>query len=49
MVELVDTQDLKSCCHCGSEGSIPSPSTFKRDIKPRTEEPFKTEAHLRGR
>ena len=28
MVELVDTQDLKSCSRWGSAGSIPAPSTF---------------------
>ena len=27
MVELVDTQDLKSCGHCGCAGSIPAPGT----------------------
>ena len=27
VVELVDTQDLKSCSHCGSAGSIPAPGT----------------------
>ena len=27
MVELVDTQDLKSCGHCGRAGSIPAPGT----------------------
>ena len=27
MVELVDTQDLKSCGHCGRGGSIPPPGT----------------------
>jgi hypothetical protein len=26
-VELVDTQDLKSCGHCGRAGSIPAPGT----------------------
>ena len=29
MVELVDTQDLKSCSHYGSAGSTPAPGTFK--------------------
>ncbi len=28
MVELVDTQDLKSCGHCGRAGSSPAPGTF---------------------
>jgi hypothetical protein len=28
MVELVDTQDLKSCVHCGRAGSSPAPGTF---------------------
>ena len=27
MVELVDTQDLKSCGHCGRAGSSPAPGT----------------------
>ena len=27
VVELVDTQDLKSCDHCGRAGSIPAPGT----------------------
>jgi hypothetical protein len=27
MVESVDTQDLKSCGHCGCAGSIPAPGT----------------------
>ena len=27
MVELVDTQDLKSCGHCGCAGSSPAPGT----------------------
>ena len=27
MVELVDTQDLKSCDHCDRAGSIPAPGT----------------------
>ena len=27
MVELVDTQDLKSCGHYGCAGSIPAPGT----------------------
>ena len=27
VVELVDTQDLKSCGHCGRAGSIPAPGT----------------------
>ena len=30
MVELVDTQDLKSCGHCGRAGSIPAPGTRER-------------------
>ena len=29
MVELVDTQDLKSCDHCGRAGSSPAWSTIK--------------------
>jgi hypothetical protein len=29
MVELVDTQDLKSCGHCGRAGSIPAPGTLR--------------------
>jgi hypothetical protein len=29
VVELVDTQDLKSCGHCGCTGSIPVPGTKK--------------------
>ena len=28
MVKLVDTQDLKSCDHCGRAGSIPAPGTL---------------------
>ncbi len=31
MVELVDTQDLKSCGHCGCAGSIPAPGTTSID------------------
>jgi hypothetical protein len=27
MVELVDTQDLKSCDYCGRAGSSPAPGT----------------------
>lgn len=27
VVELVDTQDLKSCGHCGRAGSSPAPGT----------------------
>jgi hypothetical protein len=27
VVELVDTQDLKSCNHCGCAGSSPAPGT----------------------
>jgi hypothetical protein len=27
VVELVDTQDLKSCDHCGRAGSSPAPGT----------------------
>ena len=30
VVELVDTQDLKSCDHCDRAGSIPAPSTKER-------------------
>ena len=39
MVELVDTQDLKSCSRKRSAGSIPALSTFKRieQKKPDTE------------
>ena len=29
MVELVDTQDLKSCGHCGRAGSTPAPGTVR--------------------
>ena len=29
MVELVDTQDLKSCDHCGRAGSSPARGTQK--------------------
>ena len=29
MVELVDTQDLKSCVHCGRAGSSPAPGTLE--------------------
>jgi hypothetical protein len=32
MVELVDTQDLKSCGHCGRAGSIPAPGTKKGGV-----------------
>jgi hypothetical protein len=28
VVELVDTQDLKSCVHCGRIGSSPIPGTM---------------------
>jgi hypothetical protein len=28
-VELVDTQDLKSCGHCDRAGSTPAPGTLK--------------------
>ena len=31
MVELVDTQDLKSCGHCGRAGSTPAPGTTIND------------------
>ena len=34
MVELVDTQDLKSCSRKRSAGSIPALSTFRIDMKP---------------
>ncbi len=34
MVELVDTQDLKSCSRKRSAGSIPALSTFRIDTKP---------------
>jgi hypothetical protein len=34
MVELVDTQDLKSCSRKRSAGSIPALSTFIIDMKP---------------
>jgi hypothetical protein len=33
MVESVDTQDLKSCDHCGCAGSSPAPSTGIKNIK----------------
>ena len=33
MVELVDTQDLKSCGHCGRAGSIPAPGTNTKPLK----------------
>ena len=29
VVELVDTQDLKSCGHCGRAGSSPARGTFQ--------------------
>ena len=29
MVELVDTQDLKSCGHCDRAGSTPAPGTLR--------------------
>ena len=32
VVESVDTQDLKSCNHCGCAGSSPAPGTEKPDI-----------------
>ncbi len=32
VVELVDTQDLKSCVHCGRIGSSPIPGTKKRQV-----------------
>ena len=32
VVELVDTQDLKSCGHCGCAGSIPAPSTSLKPL-----------------
>lgn len=32
MVELVDTQDLKSCGHCGRAGSIPAPGTKEKVV-----------------
>ena len=32
MVELVDTQDLKSCDHCDRAGSIPAPGTIEFKI-----------------
>ena len=44
MVELVDTQDLKSCDHCDRAGSIPAPGTFSKlsvDI-PSNERPDKS-------
>jgi hypothetical protein len=36
VVELVDTQDLKSCGHCGRSGSTPLPGTkgFSKMLKP---------------
>ena len=33
MVELVDTQDLKSCDHCGRAGSIPARGTLSKFAK----------------
>jgi hypothetical protein len=33
MAELADAQDLKSCSHCESEGSIPSWSTKKTNMQ----------------
>jgi|GEM_PF-970384 len=32
MVELVDTQDLKSCGHCGCVGSSPTSGTFIKGL-----------------
>src|SRR5690606_32967343 len=32
MVKQVDTQDLKSCGHCGRAGSIPAPGTTFRAL-----------------
>ena len=32
MVESVDTQDLKSCGHCGRVGSSPTPGTFASNL-----------------
>ena len=32
MVELVDTQDLKSCDHCDRAGSSPAPGTIEFKI-----------------
>ena len=34
VVELVDTQDLKSCGHCGCTGSIPVPGTYSKVGEP---------------
>ena len=33
MVELVDTQDLKSCDHYGRVGSSPTPGTLQKPLK----------------
>ena len=33
MVELVDTQDLKSCGHCGRAGSTPAPGTIQNELE----------------
>ncbi len=32
MVELVDTQDLKSCGHCARAGSTPAPGTRRKGL-----------------
>ena len=32
MVELVDTQDLKSCDHCGRAGSSPARGTVPKQL-----------------
>ena len=32
MVESVDTQDLKSCGHCGCVGSSPTSGTFQKGL-----------------
>ena len=37
VVELVDTQDLKSCGHCDRAGSIPAPGT---ELKPSSAAAF---------
>ena len=33
VVELVDTQDLKSCGHCGRIGSIPIRGTCEKKVR----------------
>ena len=43
VVELVDTQDLKSCGHCVRIGSIPIPGTKFRASKESESEPYRSE------